>query len=157
MESTSSEPRPDRPRPQRWVLAAVGVGCVGLGAVGVVVPGLPTTVFLLAASWCFARSCPWLEERLIRVPLFRPFLGYLEPGARMPRRAVTSTLVVMWLAIGLSSVLVGFGRSPRPVLASIIVVLGLVGSLFVLRLREPSVSKPVEPPSESGSESLATD
>jgi uncharacterized membrane protein YbaN (DUF454 family) len=127
-----------RSRARRWLLAALGVGCVGCGAVGVVVPGLPTTVFLIAGSWCFARSCPWLEERLIRVPLFRPFLGYLEPGARMPRRAVVLTLVVMWLAIAVSSTVVGLGEPQRPLLAGLIVVLGLVGSVFVLRLRERS-------------------
>ncbi len=71
-----------RSRARRWLLAALGVGCVGCGAVGVVVPGLPTTIFLIAGSWCFARSCPWLEERLIRVPLFRPFLGYRRCSGR---------------------------------------------------------------------------
>ncbi|MCU0233864.1 MAG: YbaN family protein [Thermoanaerobaculales bacterium] len=125
-----------RSRARRWLLAALGVGCVGCGAVGVVVPGLPTTIFLIAGSWCFARSCPWLEERLIRVPLFRPFLGYLEPGAGMPRRAVVLTLVVMWLAIAASSAVVGLGEPPRPLLAGLIVALGLVGSVFVLRLRK---------------------
>jgi len=134
----NNEPQPSlvsRSRAQRWLLAALGVSCVGCGAVGVVVPGLPTTIFLIAASWCFARSCPWLEERLIRVPLFRPFLGYLEPGARMPRRAVVLTLVVMWLAIAVSSAVVGLGEPSRPLLAGMIVALGLVGSVFVLRLR----------------------
>lgn len=129
-----------RSRAQRWLLAALGVGCVGCGAVGVVVPGLPTTIFLIAGSWCFARSCPWLEERLIRVPLFRPFLGYLEPGARMPRRAVVLTLVVMWLAIALSTAAVGLGEPQRPLLAGLIVVLGLVGTYFVLRLQERPTS-----------------
>jgi uncharacterized membrane protein YbaN (DUF454 family) len=130
-----------RSRARRWLLAVLGVACVGCGAVGVVVPGLPTTVFLIAGSWCFTRSCPWLEERLIRVPLFRPFLGYLEPGARMPRRAVVLTLVVMWLAIALSSAAVGLGEPSRPLLAGLIVALGLVGTVFVLRLRDGSATR----------------
>jgi len=123
-----------RSRLHRWLLVAVGVALVGVGAVGVFLPGLPTTVFLLGASWCFARSCPWLEERLIRVPLFKPFLVYLDNGAQMPRRVVIWTLVVMWIAIGFSVVVVGAGADPRPVLAATIVGAGLVGSVFVLRL-----------------------
>jgi hypothetical protein len=116
------------------LLAAAGVVLVGVGAAGVFVPGLPTTVFLIGASWCFARSCPWLEDRLIRVPLFRPFLAYLDRDARMPRRVVWGTLIVMWSAIALSVALVGFGAEPRPVFAATIAALGVVGSVVVLRL-----------------------
>ena len=143
MSHVAPAPRPARTRLQRWLLVAVGVVSVGVGGIGVFVPGLPTTVFLLAASWCFARSCPWLEERLIRVPLFRPFLGSLEPGVRMPPGAVLKTLAVMWLAIGASAALVGFGEPSRPTLSAVIVALGLVGTLFVLRLqRRPQPETP---------------
>ncbi len=88
----STQPRPARSRFHRWLLVAGGVTLVGIGAVGVFLPGLPTTIFLLGASWCFTRSCPWLEERLIRIPLFRPFLVYLDQGAQMPRKVVVWTL-----------------------------------------------------------------
>jgi uncharacterized membrane protein YbaN (DUF454 family) len=126
--------RPARSRLQRWLLAGVGVACVGLGAVGVFVPGLPTTVFLLMASWLFARSCPWLEERLLRVRLFEPFQIYLQPNARMPRRAVVTTLIVMWGAIAVSTGLLLAGSESRPVVAAVVVAAGLVGTFFVVRL-----------------------
>lgn len=131
-----TNPRLPRDRAMRWLLAICGVVSVAIGGVGVIVPGLPTTVFLLIGSWCFARSCPWFEERLIRIPLFRPFQRYLEPGTRMPRRAVVTTLVVMWLAVGSSSLLLATRGEGRPVLAAVVLVLGLVGSWFVWRLRE---------------------
>jgi uncharacterized protein len=145
MSHDASPPRPARTRLQRWLLATLGVVSVGVGAVGVVLPGLPTTIFLLIASWCFARSCPWLEDRLIRVPLFRPFLGSLGAGARMPLRAVVTTLAVMWLAVSASAALLGLGDPPRPALAAFIVALGLVGSFFVLRLRERAPSTAARP------------
>ena len=126
--------RPAPTRLQRWTFASLGVVCVGFGALGVVVPGLPTTIFLIIASWLFARSCPWLEERLIRVPLFRPFLPHLEPGARMPRRAVVTTLVVMWAAIALSVTLLMGGEGDRPLVAAVVVAAGLVGTACVVRL-----------------------
>jgi uncharacterized membrane protein YbaN (DUF454 family) len=141
-ESVVTIDRPEQIRPttsrlQRWLFATLGVACVGLGAVGVVVPGLPTTVFLLAASWLFARSCPWLEERLVRVALFRPFLEYLQPGARMPRRAVITTLTVMWGAIGVSVALLVSAEVARTAVAAVIVTAGVVGSVFVVRLGRP--------------------
>jgi len=126
---------------------ASGVSLVGIGAVGVFLPGLPTTVFLIGASWCFTRSCPWLEERLIRIPLFRPFLVYLDNGARMPRRVVVWTLVVMWLAIAVSATMTMMGPQPRPVLAATIAAAGVVGSWFVIRMgRRRAGAGKFEPP-----------
>ena len=128
------EPRSARSRFHRWLLVTLGVALVGVGAVGVFLPGLPTTIFLIGASWCFTRSCPWLEDRLIRIPLFRPFLIYIDNGAQMPRKVVIWTLVVMWVAIGISSVIVSTGDNPRPMLAAVIGVAGLIGSFFVIRM-----------------------
>ncbi|HOC44767.1 MAG TPA: YbaN family protein [Thermoanaerobaculales bacterium] len=136
-ERPTPEPRPAQSRLARWLLAGLGVLCVGLGAVGVFVPGLPTTVFLIAASWCFARSCPWLEVRLLRVPLFAPFLGFLEPGARMSRRTVAKALFIMWAAIIASAAAVGLGDDGRPGVAAAVIGLGLVGSPLVASRGEP--------------------
>lgn len=130
-----------RPTPHRWLLASVGMLCVGLGAVGVFVPGLPTTVFLIVAAWCFTRSCPWLEERLIRVPLFRPFQQYLEPGAPMPRRARVTALVAMWTAIVISSIMVGGGLLP-----AILVLAGGLGTVVILRIRRDDKRAASRPP-----------
>ena len=143
METVENTRSRDR-RLQRWLLAGVGIVLVGVGAVGVFLPGLPTTIFLLGASWCFARSCPWLEERLIRVPLFRPFLGYLDNGATMPRSAVVATLVIMWAAITVSVVIVNLGAEPRRLLGGLIIALGLVGTFFVLRMGRRRQSEAAE-------------
>ncbi len=131
---TNTELRLVRSRLHRWLLVAGGVSLVGIGGVGVFLPGLPTTVFLIGASWCFTRSCPWLEERLIRIPLFRPFLVYLDQGAQMPRKVVVWTLIVMWLAIAASAAVVTIGPEPRKLLAATIVAAGVVGSWFVIRM-----------------------
>jgi uncharacterized membrane protein YbaN (DUF454 family) len=138
---TTARPRPVRSRLARWLLAGLGIACVGLGALGAVLPGLPTTVFLIIATWCFARSCPWLEERLVRVPLFAPFLGFLEPGATIPRRTLVRALVIMWIAILASAAVLGLGDGGRPGVAAAVIGLGLVGSPFVLqRVEGPSKS-----------------
>lgn len=88
--------------PRRLLLAGVGVLAVAAGAVGVFVPGLPTTIFLIVASYCFARSCPWLEERLLRRPLFAPYLQALDRSRPMPRRARVAATAAMWISVGIS-------------------------------------------------------
>lgn len=128
----------DTSRPVRWTLAGAGVGCVALGAIGVAVPGLPTTVFLILASWCFARSCPWLERKLIRNRLFKPFLWALDSQTPMPRRARVICTIMMWAAIALSCAMI-LSRASGPiagpaVLAALIVAAGAAGTWCIWRI-----------------------
>lgn len=123
---------PSPARVKRFAFAGVGVGCVGLAGVGVVVPGMPTTVFLIAASWCFARSCPWLTDKLIHNRFFRPFAQYLVPGAVMPLRAKVISLAVMWTAVIASSLLIASGDAPWFVPVSV-VAMGFIATWFIVR------------------------
>ena len=50
----------------------------GLGAVGVVVPGLPTTPFMLLALWAFSKSSKRFHDWLYNHPLFGPPLQKWE-------------------------------------------------------------------------------
>ena len=50
--------------PVRYFLIAFGWFNVAVGAVGIVVPGLPTTPFLLVAAWAFSRSSPRFQHWL---------------------------------------------------------------------------------------------
>lgn len=56
----------------------VGLTSVGLAALGAVLPGLPTTVFLLVALWAFSRSSDRLHGWVKRMPLFRDALVHVE-------------------------------------------------------------------------------
>lgn len=134
--ATTPAPQLSQSSLKRWTLAVAGVCCVGLGGVGAFVPGLPTTVFLLAACWCFARSCPWMENVLIRNRFFRPFLAYLDPGAVMPRRAKGIAIVTMWIAISASAVMFAMRGDAiaTPAIATLVVA-GAAGTWAILRWR----------------------
>jgi len=120
--------------PRRLFLAAAGVVSVGFAALGVVVPGLPTTVFLIVASYLFTRSCPWLEERLLRNRLFAPYLRAIDGGAAMPRRARIMALVMMWGSVGASLwALAAADRLPAW-LAAVIVAAAVAGTLAIARV-----------------------
>lgn len=136
IQATSrQEPRPSVLRsPRRLLLAAAGVVCVGLGALGVFVPGLPTTVFLIVASYLFTRSCPWLEERLLHNRLFRPYLRYLEGEARMPLRAKVVTIAVMWAFVAVSAWLLAARFGERPWIPLLPPGAAVVGTFFIATL-----------------------
>ena len=110
----------------------MGLLAVGLAALGVVVPGLPTTVFLIVASYCFARSWPSLEARVLRSRLFAPYLRAIDGGAPMPRRARIAALVMMWTSVGASLWMLGAaGRLPAW-LAAVIVAAALAGTVAIV-------------------------
>jgi uncharacterized membrane protein YbaN (DUF454 family) len=100
VEPDGASPKRQIPRP---LLLGLGWTCVVLGFIGVFVPGLPTTVFLLVAVWCFYRSSErahvWLLEHRILGPYVRDF----SSGKGMPVRAKVFAVAVMWLACGTSA------------------------------------------------------
>jgi len=133
--------------PRRIVLAAVGVLAVALGAVGVFVPGLPTTIFLIVASYCFARSCPWLEERLLRTRLFAPYMKFIDEGRPMSSRARIVSITAMWTSVLLSLAwLRGSGRLSTALAATIIGMAG-IGTVLALRFRRDRHATAVAPES----------
>jgi uncharacterized membrane protein YbaN (DUF454 family) len=115
---------------KRWIYALLGIIAVGLGFIGVFVPGLPTTVFLILASYLFTRSCPWLEEKLVRAPIFKPYLRYLD-GEPMPLRARVTTIAIIWVAVGTSCALMASRGALSPAFAAIVGALAVVGSVTV--------------------------
>src|SRR5690606_21910573 len=59
---------------RKLVLVVVGLVFTGLALLGAVLPGLPTTPFLIVALWAFARSSRRLTLWLERVPILQSAL-----------------------------------------------------------------------------------
>lgn len=117
---------------RRLFLAVLGVGCVGLAYVGAIVPGMPATVFLIMACYLFARSCPYLEQRLVRNRFFAPFQVYLDEPLRMPMRARLIALAAMWLSVIVSVGVLWVGSGTSSVLPIAIVFLACIGSVVIV-------------------------
>lgn len=120
-------------RAARWILAVTGIACVGLGAVGAVVPGLPTTIFLMIAVWCFARSCPYLERVLIRNRFFAPFLRYLDRTEPLPTRAKATAILTMWVFVSFAIVLFIQNGGPPNWLAAPVAGAACIGTVAIVR------------------------
>lgn len=81
----------------RFLLIACGTLCVALGVIGIFLPLMPTTVFLLLAAACYARSSDRFYQRLVS---HRVLGVYIRSNRGMPRRAKVITLVLLWASIG---------------------------------------------------------
>ncbi len=108
---------------------AIGLLCVGIGGIGVVVPGLPTTGFMIVAAWCFARSSTRFEQWVLNLPGVGQAIRDHRSGLGMPRRAKVSAIAMMGAAVTLSAVLL----RDRPAIAAIVVLAGLIGTWYILR------------------------
>jgi uncharacterized membrane protein YbaN (DUF454 family) len=82
----------------------------------------------------FSKSCPHLEQRLIRNQFFAPFHGYLDGTEALPLKARIVAILGMWTSIAISGWALQYGGSPAWVLA-LLVTLGVVGTIFICRFR----------------------
>lgn len=113
------------PAQRRRVLLyrALGFVAVALAAIGVVLPVMPTTVFLLVALWAFARGSPELADRLRQHPTYGGLIRDWEERGAIPTRAKVAAVTMMgvswgilaystrnvWLAGGVGLILVAAG------------------------------------------------
>lgn len=122
------------PPVRRAVYASAGVVLVGIGGVGVIVPGLPTAIWLMGASYCFARSNPRLEERLIRNRFFGPYLQYLDSPSTMPRRVRWSAIGLMWISVAVSMTMLALSDRLPLWLGATFIAAAALGTWVILRL-----------------------
>ena len=102
----------DRSRTVRAGWLAMGLVCVGLGGLGIVIPGLPTTVFFIAAAACFSKSSPRLEAWVLGLRGVGPMVRDHRAGLGMPRRAKVLATACIVLFVGPGPV--AGHRAPRP-------------------------------------------
>lgn len=119
---------------RRFVFGGLGWCAVALAFAGLFVPGLPVTVFVLIASWFFARSSPRFEKYLLTNRWFGSRLQRFRDSGGMPRSAKLAALGSMWTAIAISSVVL----AAVSIIGSLItILLGGVGLLLLCSVSVP--------------------
>lgn len=104
----------------------LGTLAVVLGTIGVFVPGLPTTPFVLLASWCFYRSSPRL-----RAWLLRSFLGkYIEEYSRAGGLTMRKRIYIIVLMSAMVAISTIFFIKALPI-RIIVWVAGAIGCIVV--------------------------
>ena len=91
----------------RHLWLGAGLTCVALGAIGAIIPIMPTVPFLLLAAYCFARSNPEWEQRLLNHPTYGHSLRQWRERKAISRRAKVAAISAMsvgaavtWFTLG---------------------------------------------------------
>ena len=105
------QPQPLNPEPTRLHRSAVARGLftalgflsLSLGILGMFVPLLPTTVFILIAAYCFARSSERFYEALLRHKRFGPMIRDWQTHRCISRRNKRIAITLVILSFGLTT------------------------------------------------------
>lgn len=109
----------------------LGILACGLGFVGIAVPGMPATVFFIAAAACFSRSSPRLLDWVLNLPTVGRLVRNYRAGLGMPLGAKWTASAMMLGAGALS-----LGVLERPwVRALVLVLLAIGASVIWCRIR----------------------
>lgn len=86
---------------------AGGIVSVALGAVGAILPIMPTVPFLLLAVYCFARSNPAWERRILEHPYWGPQVAdwrerraIARPAKLAALSAMAAGVIFTWATLG---------------------------------------------------------
>ena len=115
---------------RRWLLVAAGVIALFLGLLGVLLPGLPTTPFVLLAASCFAKASPRLHRWLTQHRYLGPMVRDWEAHRSLPLRVKWLSTSMMLFMVALSAWQLG----GRPGLQGVVLLCGALGAWVVWRI-----------------------
>ena len=122
---------------------------LALGGLGIILPGLPTTPFVLLAAGLFIRSSEKLYNRLLNNRVFGPYIKRYMMQKGMTRAEKITAISMIWIMISISMLAVD-NRTMRivlPLLACIGTVIVSFGIKTVLPIENDEV-----PPEQENSE-----
>jgi uncharacterized protein len=117
---------------RRRLWAALAYLCVALALVGIVVPGLPTTPFVLLAAWAANRGSSRVHDWLVRHPRLGPPLADWNQHRAVATRA--KLLAITFLA---ASWAIMYWRGTSRWLLASLSVLFIGVAIFVATRRRP--------------------
>ena len=111
------------------LLKVTGLFCVGLAILGAILPVLPTTVFLIMAAACFAKSSPRMQKKLLANKTFGPLIIDWQQHRSIPKKAKRMALLTIGLSVCWSAFLL-----QNALLTGLVIALVVGPFIFLLRL-----------------------
>ena len=80
---------------KKYIWMGLGFLSLGMAYVGVIVPGIPFSIFLVFAAYCFAKSSKRMERWLYNHPWFGKFLTNWTQKRVFPLKGKYAMILVM--------------------------------------------------------------
>ena len=117
---------------RRGFYLALAYASLALGLAGLVLPGLPTTPFVLLAAWAAARGSERLHRWMRAHAVFGKMIRDWEAGGAVSRRAKWAASIAMALCA-----LLAFATAPKAWMAATATTIMLVVAAWLWRRPEP--------------------
>jgi len=116
---------------KKMALNLLGGLCLVLAVIGVLLPVMPTTVFILCAAWCFSRSNDRYYQWLLNHKIFGQCIRGWQAGIAIPKKAFQKIMLMLWLSLGASSLL-----TAAPWIDLLLLAVGVCVSSYLWRKSE---------------------
>ena len=87
----------------RWLWKLGGIMSLGMAYIGVITPGIPFSIFVVFAAYCFAKSSPKMHSWIYNHRLFGPFLSNWQEKKVFPQKmkyfmiaTMSTSLLFLW-------------------------------------------------------------
>lgn len=112
------------------ICVILGFICFGIGAAGAVLPVLPTTPFLLAAAFFFARGSERFHQWFVSTNLYKRYIEQAVKKKAMDRKAKRNMLITLGIIFA-----IGIIFSPMFAKIIILIVAAFHFYYFLFRVR----------------------
>lgn len=109
-------------------LIFLGLLFVAIGTIGIFVPGLPTTIFMILAAYCFIRSSEKLYNWVITNKIFGYRVRHFIETKTIPLSGKIHSITAMWIVVTLSLIFLETSLWIKIFIA----FLALVGTIVIL-------------------------
>ncbi len=116
---------------KRSVFFILGTLAFFTGIIGIIIPGLPTTIFMIIAGYFYFHSSNKFYKYIINHKLFGAHVYNFLTGKGITPTGKKTSLISMWLFIAIG-ILFGYNSIPQMIIA-LIIILGLSGTFFILK------------------------
>ncbi len=113
---------------KKILLISLGLSFVTLGIIGVFIPGLPTTIFMILAAYCFLRTSPKLYNWVIENKIFGHKVKHFMETKTIPLRGKIHSISAMWIMVLISVFLLKVSL----LIKLIIVGFAVIGTIVIL-------------------------
>lgn len=86
------------------VFKILGLLFVAIGFIGIFLPLLPTTIFLIIASYFFMKGSPELNEWMMKNKYLGPYVRNFRDKKGMTAKSKVSAISMLWFTILISAI-----------------------------------------------------
>jgi uncharacterized membrane protein YbaN (DUF454 family) len=115
---------------KRFILAALGIISLSLGVLGIILPVLPTTPFLLLASYLFLKSSLRLHDWLIHHRILGSYIYNYITYRAIPKKTKVLGISVLWATLSVSIYIVS-----HPYVTAVLVLVGTGVTIHLLKMK----------------------